>query len=86
MCIFFKLVCKGHRYFTAKQLPIQTCQGPADVLGTSRLDGKSEKSYRALVLLLNKSKHVAMSSLHYRDFSCNYPSDRFFQSVGVLTK
>ena len=49
--------------------------------------GQAGQGKESLVLLLNKSKHVAMRSLHYNDFFCNYPSDRlFFFSVGVLTK
>ena len=49
--------------------------------------GQARHGKKLLVLLLNKSKHVAMSSLHYRDFFVIiYPLDRFCLSVGVLTK
>ena len=39
---FFQISLQGAPSFYGQTVTIQTCQGPADVLGTSRLDGKSE--------------------------------------------
>jgi len=87
VCIFFKLVCKGHRHFTAKQLPykpakgLPTCWELRGWMESQKgwMDGcQARHGKKLLVLLLNKSKHVAMSSLHYRDFFCNYIPIRSF--------